>query len=178
MINDRISKDDWRRVHIITTGGTIEKSYDEGEGLLSNRQTIIKNKINQRLRLPYTEIIIHSLMAMDSLLMKEKDRVIICEKVTELSTQREPIVVLHGTDTMQQTAELISLNLKEIKIPVILTGAMKPLGFEDSDALQNVTEALIACQILQGGVYISFHNRLYTVPGVRKNKKLGTFEAY
>ena len=53
---------------------------------------------------------------------------------------------------------------------------MKPLGFEDSDALQNVTEALFAARLVKPGVYISFHNRLFTVPGVRKNKELGTFQ--
>ncbi len=177
-INDNISKNDWTRINIITTGGTIEKTYDELDGTLFNRETVIKNRINQRLRLPYTEIIIHSLMAMDSQDMATSDRQKICDNVAELSREGHPIVILHGTDTMQHSAELVQENLNECSVPVIFTGAMKPLGFEDSDALQNVTEALIAAQLVKPGVYISFHNRLYPIPGVRKNKKFGTFEAF
>ena len=177
-INDAIDQNKWTRINIITTGGTIEKTYDELDGTLFNRETVIKNRINQRLRLPYTEIIIHSLMTKDSLDMIEEDRVEISRKIDELSKENHPIVVLHGTDTMQQSAELVQRNLSQINIPVIFTGAMKPLGFEDSDALQNVTEALIAAQIVKAGVFISFHNRLYPIPGARKNKKFGTFEAF
>jgi L-asparaginase len=178
MINEGIFKSDWKRINIITTGGTIEKTYDELEGTLYNRETVIKNRINQRLRLPYTEIIIHSLMTMDSLDMQEEDRELICAKVCELAEENHPIVVLHGTDSMQQTAELLEINLKKVNVPVVFTGAMKPLGFEDSDALQNVTEALMAAQLVSPGIYISFHNRLFSVPSVRKNRKLGTFETF
>jgi L-asparaginase len=59
---------------------------------------------------------------------------------------------------------------------VILTGAMKPLGFDDSDAKQNVVEAIYAARLVSAGYYISFHGRLFKVPNVRKNKQRGTFE--
>lgn len=178
MINNKIDKRKWFRINLITTGGTIEKTYDEEEGTLFNRETVIKNRINQRLRLPYTEIIVHSLMSKDSLDMTIEDRRLILAKIEELAKEHCPIVVLHGTDTMQQTAELVEAEFDASDVVVIFTGAMRPLGFEDSDALQNVTEALYAAQIVSSGVYISFHNRLFDVPGVRKNKKLGTFEDF
>jgi L-asparaginase len=178
MINDQISNNKWVRINLITTGGTIEKTYDELDGTLFNRETVIKNRINQRLRLPYTEIVVSSLMTMDSLEMTSVDREAICARVCEMAEEEHPIVVLHGTDTMQQTAEVIAANLSKVNVPVILTGAMKPLGFEDSDALQNVTEALMAAQLVGPGVYIAFHNRLFPIPGARKNKTLGTFESY
>ena len=87
-----------------------------------------------------------------------------------------PMVVLHGTDTMAKTAQFIQQNLGP-RVPVVFTGAMKPMGFDDSDATQNVLEAMMAAKILSPGIYISFHNRIFTVPGVRKNKEQGTFEA-
>jgi L-asparaginase len=62
--------------------------------------------------------------------------------------------------------------------PIVFTGAMKPMGFEDSDAAQNITEALLATKILKPGVYISFHNRVFELPRVRKNKETRTFESY
>lgn len=173
-----ITSNEWRKIHIITTGGTIEKTYDESDGTLFNRETVIKRRLNEKLRLPYTEIIISSLMAMDSLDMDDSHRQKISEKIQELAVEGHPIVVLHGTDTMQQSAEYVERSLNDIAVPIVFTGAMKPLGFDDSDALQNMTEALICAQLINEGVFISFHNRLFTVPGVRKNKHLGSFESF
>ena len=173
-----VGNNEWRQIHIITTGGTIEKTYDESDGTLFNRETVIKKRLNEKLRLPYTEIIITSLMAIDSLEMNDEHRARILEKIDELSADRHPIVVLHGTDTMQLSAEFVKNRLPTPKVPVVFTGAMKPLGFEDSDALQNVTEALYCSQLITPDVYISFHNRLFSIPGARKNKDKGTFEAF
>lgn len=173
-----MQKNQWRRVHIVTTGGTIEKTYDEQDGTLFNRETVIHKRLNEKIRLPYTEIKIHALMAKDSLDMGLEDREVIRDKIKSLIPEGHPIVVLHGTDTMQETAELVAETILNPQIAIIFTGAMKPLGFEDSDALQNVTEALMAAQIIEPGTFICFHNRIYSVPGVRKNKKFGTFEQF
>lgn len=166
------------RVIILTTGGTIEKTYDESDGTLFNRETVIRQKIEQRLRLPYTQIEVKSLMAKDSLDMNIDDRELIFQSIKRFATYNDPIVVLHGTDTMQQTAEHVQKSWEYPTVPVVFTGAMKPLGFDDSDALQNVTEALIVSKIISPGVYLSFHNRLFGVPGVRKNKQSLTFEEF
>jgi L-asparaginase len=174
-----MSNNEWRKINIITTGGTIEKTYDELEGTLYNRETVIKNRLNEKLRLPYTEITVHSVMSIDSLDMVEMDRKLICDSIEHWALRDgAPIVVLHGTDTMQQTAELAAKELKDLEVPVIFTGAMRPLGFENSDALQNVTEALMCAQHIKAGIYISFHNRVFDVPGARKNKVKGTFEYF
>lgn len=167
-----------RKITILTTGGTIEKTYDEIEGSLFNRETVIKNRIEDNLRLPYIKLEVKSLMAKDSLEMDDQDRGIIFQAIKKFASYGNPIVVLHGTDTMQQTAELVEKSWEDKTIPVVFTGAMKPLGFIDSDAIQNVIEALFAAQIVSPGVYISFHNRLFNVPGVRKNKQKRTFESF
>lgn len=161
---------------ILTTGGTIEKIYDEFEGSLQNKDTIVKNKILQKLRLPYTEIQVKAIMAKDSLYMDEKDREHILESIKTYARFGNPIVILHGTDTMDLTARYCFDNFKEIQVPVVFTGAMKPLGFDDSDAAQNVIEAIFAARIMKPGYYASFHGKLFTVPKFRKNKQRGTFE--
>lgn len=161
---------------ILTTGGTIEKIYDEFEGSLTNRDTIVKNKILQKLRLPYTEIQVKQIMAKDSLYMDDQDRASILESIRTYSRLGNPIVVLHGTDTMDLTARFCYENFKGINVPVVFTGAMKPLGFDDSDAAQNVIEAIFAARILDPGYYATFHGKLFTVPKFRKNKQRGTFE--
>lgn len=165
------------KIIVMTTGGTIEKTYDEVEGTLYNRETVIRQRIEQTLRLPYVELEVKSVMAKDSLDMDDHDRHTILKAIVDLERHACPIVVLHGTDTMELSANLVQQNHTP-SVAVVFTGAMKPLGFEDSDAIQNVTEALMACRLLSPGVYISFHSRLFSVPGTRKNKFLRTFEAY
>jgi L-asparaginase len=163
-------------LYILTTGGTIEKIYDEFEGSLQNRDTVVKNKILQRLRLPHTEIFVQSLMSKDSLLMDEKDRQFILEAIKAHEKNGQPIVVLHGTDTLAVTAKYCLKQHPAISVPVVFTGAMKPLGFDDSDALQNVIEAIFAARIMPPGYFATFHGKLFSVPNVRKNKTRGTFE--
>jgi L-asparaginase len=86
------------------------------------------------------------------------------------------VLVLHGTDTMALSAEYCFDRLKDLNVPVVFTGAMRPMGFDDSDAQQNVTEALLALRLLSPGLYISFHNCILPVPQARKNKDKGYFE--
>lgn len=164
-------------VLIITTGGTIEKTYDEFDGSLENRGASIRNKILTKLRLPYTNIHVISIMSKDSLHMDDNDRKIICETIKSELSRQWPIVVLHGTDTMDLSATYCYQNIKELKVPVIFTGAMVPMGFDDSDATQNVTEALLAAKTLPAGFHVSFHNQLFRVPHFKKNKEKRTFEA-
>ncbi|MBY0515760.1 MAG: asparaginase [Bacteriovoracaceae bacterium] len=169
---------DTRPLIILTTGGTIEKNYDESEGTLQNRNTMVENKILKKLRLPYTKVSVEFLMAKDSLVMDEHDRELICQKIQELSQQGAPIVVIHGTDTMDITASYCFENAPNISVPVIFTGAMKPVGFDDSDAAQNVIEAVMVAHLIKPGYWASFHSRLFEVPHFRKNRQKGTFEAF
>jgi L-asparaginase len=171
MLNETMTK-----VLVLTTGGTIEKTYDESDGTLFNRETVIKNAILSRLRLPYTFIEVKSIMSKDSLDMTDHDRKFILDTISFYLSENTPMVIIHGTDTMEVTARFCYEKLQDLKVPIVFTGAMKPLGFEDSDAMQNVVEALYAAKITQPGVYISFHNQLFPLPKVRKNKAKRTFE--
>jgi L-asparaginase len=166
-----------QKVTILTTGGTIEKSYNEYDGSLENRQSRLKNRLLSRLRLPHTEVSLHEVMAKDSLHMTDEDRETIWQRIQGEFVKKEPLVVLHGTDTMEQTAEYCHNRCEQPPVAVVFTGAMKPMGFEDSDAPQNFIEALAACQLLPPGFYISFHNRVFQVPRATKNRRRRTFES-
>jgi L-asparaginase len=163
-------------LYVLATGGTIEKVYDEFEGALTNRETIVKNKILQKLRLPYTRITVKQIMSKDSLFMDDEDRSFILTSIKNHEKDHHPIVVLHGTDTMDLTSRFCFEIYPQISVPVVFTGAMKPLGFDDSDAPQNVIEAIFAARILPPGYYATFHGKLFHVPNLRKNKLKGTFE--
>ena len=86
-----------------------------------------------------------------------------------------PVIVTHGTDTMVETGQLLKAKLGKLRFPVILTGAMSPLGFERSDGLQNLTESLLAARIVQPGVWIVFHNEIHDVDRVRKDRENACF---
>ena len=165
-----------RNIHIITTGGTIEKFYNESTGKLSNGATLIEDFIDRELRLINTKLHIHSIMNKDSLDMNEMDRKKIYRYIDLMMEDRIPIIIIHGTDTMVQTACYSKKNLIEPLAPVIFTGAMRPIGMQRSDAKQNLAEALMVSQLLSPGVYLSFHNKIFAPERTRKNYQTNTFE--
>jgi L-asparaginase len=57
----------------------------------------------------------------------------------------------------------------------VLTGAMRPYELRNTDALQNLTEALLAAQLLPPGVYAVMHAQVLAFPGVVKDPVLGSF---
>src|SRR6056297_411857 len=158
------------RITFITTGGTIEKTYDEHTGILTNQHSIL-NHILAGLRLPDLEIEQRNVIFKDSLDMNETDRQIILDLTRHAMTGSDAVIILHGTDTLEKTGNLLYENISDPHCPIIFTGAMRPYEFRDSDALQNVTESLFAARTADPGIYVAMHNRLLRFPGVRKNKE-------
>jgi len=161
-------------IELLTTGGTIEKTYDEGSGELSNRRSIVPRML-RRLRLEDTNVNVRNLMSKDSQHMTDDDRALILKTVRAVGSLADACVLLHGTDTLATTGDMLARELPDLSIPVILTGAMRPFEMTRSDALQNLTEALIAAKLIDPGVYVSAHGRVLKFPGVVKNYDKGTF---
>jgi L-asparaginase len=107
--------------------------------------------------------------------MTDADRVVILGMVRAILNENAPIVITHGTDTMVQTGLYVQRALPNLQMPIVLTGAMTPLGFEGSDGLQNLTESLLAAQLVRPGVYVVMHNQVFPVNRVRKDRSLGRF---
>lgn len=162
------------QITILTTGGTIEKTYNEHDGLLRNYHTILPRML-ETLRLPDLEITYEQVVFKDSLEMTRDDRRCILEATQRALPHSDAVVILHGTDTLEKTGELLYKELCDLTIPVILTGAMRPYEFRDTDALQNVTEALLAARLVAPGIYAAMHNRVLGFPGVIKDSDCLTF---
>lgn len=162
------------RVSIITTGGTISKTYDEHLGTLQNERPVVENMV-AALRLPDLTVQYHHVMNKDSRDLTDADRKVIVDAIQRLAASADAIVVLHGTDTMTVTGDLVHEQVRPSRVPIIFTGAMRPYEFKDSDAEQNVTEALLACRMLPPGVYVVMHNRVLKFPGVAKDHETLTF---
>lgn len=157
------------KVKIFTTGGSIDKFYSTKESdFIVGEPTINQILTESNVTLEYE---IESLLKKDSLDINDKDRHIIFEKV-----KAEPIrhiVITHGTDTMIQTAQLLSQIRDKV---IVLTGAMQPSAFKTSDAAFNIGGAILSVQILPAGVYIAMNGCIFNPQESIKNLQLDRFE--
>lgn len=163
-----------RAIYVLTTGGTMEKVYSEETGSVTNTHSKIDRYLS-KLRLPECGLNVVPLMNKDSLEMTDQDRMLILGMVRAILKENAQIVVTHGTDTMVETGLYLKRAIPDLSKPIILTGVMTPLGFEGSDGLQNLTESLLAVQLIPPGVYLVMHNCVFPVHRVRKDHLQGRF---
>ncbi len=157
------------KVAILTTGGTFDKVYFDANSEYSIGDPCItaildEGNVNSDYR-------IQSILKKDSLDITSKERQIIKNSVQECAEER--IIIIHGTDTMVETAK----SLEDIKDKtIVLMGAMQPARFKKTDAIFNSGFALAAVQILEYGVYITMNGIVFRSDNVKKNIDLGKFE--
>jgi L-asparaginase len=165
------------RIALISTGGTIEKTYDELGGVLANKVSVL-DMLLASLDLRGVTIDRVPLMNKDSLDMSEADHDLIADTAEIMARSHDGVVIVHGTDRLAKTGDRIHDRLAAkggATRAIVLTGAMRPYEMRRTDATQNVTEALTAVQILEPGVYVAMHNRVLRFPGVAKDPRQGTF---
>jgi L-asparaginase len=160
-------------LRLFACGGTFDKRYDPLRGELvfaTSHLAAIVERV--RLTIPVT---IETLMQVDSLDMREAHR----ERVLEACrAATEPaLVVVHGTDTMPETAAVLGPVFDDAAgKTIVLTGAMVPYAITQSDALFNLGFACACAQTLPSGVWIAMNGRWHRWDAVRKNRDLGVFE--
>jgi L-asparaginase len=156
-------------LRILATGGTFDKHYDEIAGKLTFADSHLPDVIARaRITLPVQLEIVAML---DSLEMQDADRQNVlsaCQRASETS-----IVIIHGTDTMRETAHVLG-NVALAKT-IILTGAMIPYEIANSDALFNFGFASGIAQTLPHGVYIAMNGQIFNWDNVKKNRSAGVF---
>lgn len=159
------------RLRIFTTGGTIDKIYfdQKGQYEIGDPQALgLMEKANVAV-----DYKVEPIMRRDSLDMTDDDRQMIRNRIESCSENR--IIITHGTDKMIETAKtLVGIADKTI----VLTGAMYPARFHESDAVFNLGGAVLAVQILPAGVYIIFNGRVFNPLTSYKNVEKNCFEEY
>jgi L-asparaginase len=163
-----------RRIALISTGGTIEKTYDELSGVLANQISVLDVMLAS-LELRGVEVQRMQLMNKDSLDMTPDDHTLIAETAGRMARAAGGVVVVHGTDRLSVSGERVVELVGTPASPIVLTGAIRPYELRSTDALQNLTEALLAVQLVPPGVYVAMHNQVLQFPGVRKDRERGTF---
>jgi len=160
-----------KKILIINTGGTFNKIYNPLTGELDIEpngeaiEAIAKHWL--------TSFTLLNIIGKDSLEITPKDRETIVESIRE--AEQKQIILVHGTDTIDQTAQaLFDANLKR---KIILTGAMVPFSIEPIEATANLASAYGYLQnVDKVGVYLSMNGVLKDYKRVVKNKEKGYFE--
>jgi L-asparaginase len=157
------------QIAIFTTGGTIDKVYFDAKGNYHVGSPMVRELlVHARLKEmpPITE-----LLRKDSLEMTEQDRQAV--RAAVLACEAPRILITHGTDTMVETARSLGgIHGKTI----VLTGALQPGRFSDSDAEFNLGLAFGAVQLCPVGVYVVANGTVFPADRVRKNLELNCFE--
>lgn len=156
-------------LHILSTGGTIDKIYFDALSEFSigdpAAERLLK-QVNPNLTWQVT-----SLLRKDSLEITDADRELIKKAASESSAQH--LVITHGTDTMTDTAK----QLKSIEgKTIVITGAMQPALCRETDAEFNLGGAVALAQALPHGVYIFMNGRIYDPDKVSKNRAAKQFQ--
>jgi L-asparaginase len=156
---------------IVVTGGTFDKRYDAIKGELTFKDTHLPAILDQaRVTLPLS---IDIRLLIDSLQMTAEHRQDVLEACRE-SAERS-IVVVHGTDTMVQTAEVVGS--ARLDKTVVFTGAMIPYSVQGSDAPFNLGFALAMALALPAGAYVAMNGRVFPWDNVTKDRTEGQFKA-
>ena len=155
---------------VLTTGGTIDKNYfdalSEYQIVDSGIPALLKEA---RVALPFR---VEEACRKDSLELTDADRAAIAERAAQAPERR--IVITHGTDTMTETARALApISGKTI----VLTGALSPARFAETDAPFNLGMAFAAAQTAPPGVWIAMSGQVFDGLKVRKDREAGRFVA-
>ena len=155
---------------VLTTGGTIDKNYFDKLSQYQITDSAIGELLEEGLvQLPHRIV---ELMRKDSLELTDDDRALIAE--TARTAPETRIVVTHGTDTMTDTARALA----EIEgKTIVLTGALAPARFAQSDAGFNLGMAFAAAQLAPPGVWIAMSGQVFDGLKVQKDRAAGKFVA-
>ncbi|KAF8571297.1 hypothetical protein P879_03312 [Paragonimus westermani] len=163
---------------IIQTGGTIDKCYPKHiGGYAFEFGESYASKLVKAHTLP-RNVLLHCVnpFSKDSLELTEADRWCLMRIINETSIHK--ILITHGTDTIIETAQFLSLNLKKNNTKcVVLTGSFLPGVFKSTDADFNVGFALGGLlHTEKTGVFIAIQGRFFRANEVKRNTETGDYQ--
>ncbi|MES2452684.1 MAG: asparaginase domain-containing protein [Pseudomonadota bacterium] len=155
-------------ITILTSGGTIDKQYFDALSEYQIGDSMIARLLEMaRVTLPY-EIV--EVSRKDSLDLDDEDRARLVAAARAAPTSR--IVVTHGTDTMTVSAAALA---EVAGKTIVLTGALTPARFSESDATFNLGMAFATAQAAAPGVYITMNGTVFRADQVVKDRARGAF---
>lgn len=156
------------KILVITTGGTIDKVYFDAKSDYEVGESVVGELLEQAH--VHVDFEMVHLMRKDSLELTDDDRKLVRDTIQV--RDETMIVVTHGTDTMADTAKALA---EITDRTIVLTGALAPGRFAQTDATFNVGMAIAAVQSLGHGVYIVMNGQVFNGLQVRKDRELNRF---
>ena len=158
------------KILIISTGGTFNKVYNPKTGNLDIDKSSHALKTIASKWLCEFEIL--NIIGKDSLEMTNHDRLELLSTIHQSDCHN--IIIVHGTDTMDVTAEYLAD--AELEKTIVLTGAMVPYSIESTEATANLASAYGYLTALEKrGVFIAMNGVFGSYEKVKKNRKKGKF---
>ncbi|HNP08730.1 MAG TPA: asparaginase domain-containing protein [Cyclobacteriaceae bacterium] len=159
------------KIIFIQTGGTIDKDYPHTtKGWAFEFGEPATTRVLEKLN-PSFEYEILTAFQKDSLEITDADRRKLAVLINEQSVDK--IIITHGSDTMMETASYLSDQVKNKLI--IITGAMRPEQFSNSDAPINIGCAIAAANLLDEGTYIAMHGVVKPFNEIKRNLDTGKY---
>lgn len=165
-----------KKIHVLATGGTIAGSADSDTATTGYQAGAIGidallaavPEIQQ-----IAEVSGEQIAAVDSKDMTQEVQLRLARRCKELLAfaDMDGIVVTHGTDTMEETAYLLSLLACTDK-PVVLTGAMRPATAISADGPLNLLDAVRVAasdEARDQGVLVVMNNQIDGAHDVTKS---------
>ena len=146
------------KILILATGGTI--ASDVGENGLAPELTAAQIVSGSLHNLPDCHIDCRDILSLDSSNIQPEEWQVIAREVAASWPQYDGIVVTHGTDTMAYTASALSYMLRNIPVPVVLTGSQLPFLHPLTDATDNIRCAVAMAMSGKPGVFLAFDRKV------------------
>ena len=143
-----------KKLMILSTGGTIACTQTE-DGLIPTLSADdILNYVPEARKLGKIET--KTILNLDSSNIQPEEWRLIAQAVYDCLGGYDGVVILHGTDTMAYTASMLSFMLRNVDIPVVITGSQLPVGHPQTDARKNLLDALVTAASGIAGVLVVF----------------------
>ena len=155
-----------KKVLMLGTGGTIasEKTQSGLTPALTTQQLVAKVPEIAEL----CDVTCLQLFSIDSTNITPAHWLTIAKAIRDNFSKYDGFVIAHGTDTMAYTAAALSYLIQYSPKPIILTGAQKPILFENTDSKTNLLDAFRVAVSDLCGVVIVFNGRV--ILGTRARK--------
>ena len=160
------------RITFIQTGGTIDKDYPRSSGGYAFEfGEPATERLLARLN-PSFAYDVRTAFQKDSTEIDEADRLQLAELIRLDSNDK--VIVTHGTDTMFETAKFLAERIPDKLI--VITGAMRPERFSDSDAPINLGCAIATASLRDRGVFIAMHGVVKEHHEMRRDPTTGKYQ--
>ncbi len=161
-----------KKIHILATGGTIAGQANTHGGYTAGKLNVETLLDALPWRPHDVQVSYEQVANVGSQSIHNEIWYQLANRVNTLSLEKlaDGIVITHGTDTMEETAYFLNL-VTPGKIPVVLTGAMRPANAFSPDGPENLLAAInVACsgQAKNLGVLVVMNSIIHSARYIQK----------